>query len=464
MNEFLINSLFILLFHRAFIDNVNLQILSMDDNEQFSDLPVNLFHGNLNLIELSLRNNKLYQLDAVQLPLDQLRKLSLAENPFVCNCSLIWLWQLIKSSSAVTESTMTTTTTTSSMTGDSSGGGGSEEPVVMANGSGNLFIIDGQKIGCDIVIRNDDDNMKIIRKRLVDMSEADISCPTHIVTIISVILTVIFIAIICVSILVIIKCSRTAQLKRRQQKYLTSERQNVGELIIPQKIDKYELERYLAEQQLQHQQKQQQIQQQYQLNSHHTIQPVHAQQNQYTFQHQNSLIKPNNEYRSLKKWENGGGGNGGIQYPSLNTHHHHTLNPTLITSASPLKKKPPTPNSILNGYVHSNQQHHNNHQDETEPPQEQIYSNHPDDDEMSNVEEDHYEHFDDSYLNSLNSSHKLTIQSTLPLTKPHTATATTLFNSSNTNINNINKNNSNGSSKKSLHNNNNNVKPHIVYV
>lgn len=424
----------------------------MDDNEQFSELPMNLFHGNLNLIELSLRNNKLYQLDAVQLPLDQLRKLSLADNPFVCNCSLIWLWQLIKSSSAVTTA-MTTTTTEPS-----------EEPVVMAKGGsgengGNLFIIDGEKIGCDIVIRNDEDNMKIIRKRLLDMTEADISCPTHIVTIISVILTVIFIAIICVSILVIIKCSRTAQLKRRQQKYLTTERQNVGELIIPQKIDKYELERYLAEQQLQHQQKQQQIQQQYQLNPHHTIQPVHAQQNQYTFQHQNSLIKPNNEYRSLKKWENGG-----IQYPSLNSH-HHTLNPTLITSSSPLKKKPPTPNSILNGYMHTNHLNNPHQQDETELPQEQIYSNHPDDEEESNVEEDHYEHFDDSYLNSLNSAHKLTIQSTLPLTKQPTATATTLFNASNTNINNINKNNTNGSSnKKSLQSSNNNVKPHIVYV
>lgn len=399
----------------------------MDDNEQFSDLPMHLFHGNLNLIELSLRNNKLYQLDAVQLPLDQLRKLSLADNPFVCNCSLIWLWRLIKSSSSGTAVTTTSP----------------EEPVVMANesGTGSLFIIDREDIGCDIVIRNDEDNMKVIRKKLTDMTEADISCPTHIVTIISVILTVIFIAIICVSVLVIVKCSRNAQLKRRQTKYLTSERQNIGELIIPQKIDKYELERYLAEQQLQHQQKQQQIQQQYQMN-HHTIQPVHVQQNQYTFQHQNTLIKPN-EYRSLKKWENGG-----IQYPSINS--HHTLkaspSPTLITSSSPLKKA--HPNTILNGYKHS---HHNN-QDETELPQEQIYSNHPDDEE-SNVEEDHYENFDDNYLNSLNSSHKINIQSTLPLTKPPTA-----FN--NTNI-------KNGSSKKSagtLQNSNNNIKPHIVYV
>lgn len=399
----------------------------MDDNEQFTDLPMHLFHGNLNLIELSLKNNKLYKLDAVQLPLDQLRKLSLADNPFVCNCSLIWLWQLIKSSSSITKTSATS----------------SEEPVVMASDGSAGFIIDGTSIGCDIVIRNDESNNEIIRKKLMEMTEADISCPTHIVTIVSVILTVIFIAIICVSILIVIKCSRTAQLKRRQQKYLTTERQNVGELIIPQKIDKYELERYLAEQQLQHQQKQQQIQQQYQMN-HHTIQPVHVQQNQYTFQHQNSLIKPNNEYRSLKKWENGG-----IQYPSINS--HHTLNPTLITSSSPLKKKPPTPNSILNGYTN----HHHSSQDETELPQEQIYSNHPDDDESSNVEEDHYEHFDDNYLNSLNSSHKINLQSTLPLTKPLPTTTASLFNNKNINVN----TNKKGGTLQGA-----NVKPHIVYV
>lgn len=386
----------------------------MNDNEQFSDLPGNLFHGNLNLIELSIKNNKLYQLDAVQLPLDQLRKLSLADNPFVCNCSLIWLWQLIKSSSVTTAADMTS-----------------------GNGSDSLTV-DKQHIGCDIVIKSDDNNVKVIRKKLMDMSEADIKCPTHIVTIISVILTVIFIAIICISILIVIKCSRTAQLKRRQQKYLSGERQNIGELIIPQKIDKYELERYLAEQQLQHQQKQQQIQQQYQMN-HHTIQPIHPNQNQY-FQHQGSLIKPN-EYRSLKKWENGGAAQ---QYPTLNATLKASATPT-IQSSSPLKKLQKNNVHILNNYNHTNSLPRDQHDDDTlELPNEQIYSNHPDDEE-STVEEDHYENFDDNYLNSLN--HKINIQSTLPLTKTPTTT-TTLFNA-------------NGGSKKSLQNN---IKPHIVYV
>lgn len=404
----------------------------MNDNEQFSDLPANLFHGNVNLIELSIKNNKLYQLDAIQLPLDQLRKLSLADNPFVCNCSLIWLWQLIKSSSVTTS--VQSSVSVSEQRNDNGVMGSS-------NGS-NSLVIDKENIGCDIVIKNDDSDVKVIRKTLMEMSEADIKCPTHIVTIISVILTVIFIAIICISILIVIKCSRTAQLKRRQQKYLSSERSNIGELIIPQKIDKYELERYLAEQQMQHQQKQQQIQQQYQMN-HHTIQPIHPNQNQY-FQHQNSLIKPN-EYRSLKKWENGGAPQ---QYPTLNSHQatlKASATPT-ITSQSPLKKLQKNNVHILNNYNHSMNSLPREHLDDDtlELPQEQVYSNHPDDEE-STVEEDHYENFDDNYLNSLN--RKINIQSTLPLTKTPTTT-TALFNT-------------NGSSKKSLQNN---IKPHIVYV
>lgn len=415
----------------------------MDDNEQFSDLPAHLFHGNLNLIELSIKNNKLFQLDAVQLPLDQLKKLSLADNPFVCNCSLIWLWELIKSSSSTEKQTIKKTDS-NEINQDVSETNDSE--MTTSNGS-NLLNIDKKNIGCDIIIKNDDNNMKVIRKKLMDMSEADIKCPTHIVTIISVILTVIFIAIICISILIVIKCSRTAQLRRRSQKYMSSERQNIGELIIPQKIDKFELERYLAEQQLQHQQKQQQIQQQYQMN-HHTIQPIHASnQNQY-FQHQSSLIKPN-DYRSLKQWENIGGG-GGLQqptYPTLNNHHQTTLKASLtptMVSSSPLKKIQKNNIHILNNYNHTNSLPRDHNEDDTlELPQQQIYSNHPDDEECT-VEEDHYENFDDNFLNTLN--HKMNLTSTLPLTTP--TTTTTLFN---TNLNN----------KKHLQNN---IKPHIVYV
>lgn len=435
--------------HRAFIDNMNLQILTLDDNEQFSELPAHLFHGNPNLIEISMKNNKLFKLDAAQLPLDQLKKLSLADNPLVCNCSLIWLWQLIKSSSVTASDDVTSKPAkmVASNGPDASNAGNSLMESSLSKSSNdnessdvsNSLTIDKNTIGCDIIITSSNNNVKVIRKLLRDMTEDDIECPSHIVTIISVIMTVIFIAIICVSILVVIKCSRNAQLKRRQQKFLTTERQNIGELIIPQKIDKYELERYLAEQQLQHQQKQQQIQQQYQMN-HHTIQPKHLpNQNQY-FQHQNSLTKAN-DYRSLKQWDN----NHLHQFPLNN---HQTLlassTPTM-TSSSPLKKLQKNNIHIVNSSFNSS-----NHEDDDRLSQQQIYNTHPDEEDENNSE-DHYENpFDDNYLNAIN--HKINIQSTLPLTANNVATTIFNTNPSKSKQQKLSKQQQNGS------------KPHIVYV
>ncbi|XP_070502986.1 leucine-rich repeat-containing protein 70-like [Chironomus tepperi] len=379
---------------RAFIDNVNLQVLSMNDNEQFSDLPVHLFHGNSNLMELSLKNNNFYQLDAVLLPLDQLQKLSLADNPFVCNCSLIWLWRLIKSSTVTTE-----------------------EEIEMGNNKSNLLIIDKDSIGCDIIIKNDDNNVKIIRKMLLDMSEADISCPTNILTIISVILTVIFIAIICISILIIIKCSRSSQLKRRQQKFISDERQNIGELIIPQKIDKYELERYLAEQQqnAQHYQIGHNPQQQ-----HHTINSSQNNKNQYIFQ-PNSM-----EYRSLKKWDQT------LPSPSTNIHPASTasltIKPNHNSSIKTSKRNHP---DVFNSFINKNP-----YSTEDDNNLSKISNNFDDND---NDPEDHYENFDDNFLRGMSQTMKT--PSTMPIASTFTGTS--------------------GNNSK---NSQNLSKPHIVYV
>ncbi|CAH1727990.1 unnamed protein product [Chironomus riparius] len=391
---------------RAFIDNVNLQVLSMNDNEQFSDLPVHLFHGNSNLMELSLRNNKFYQLDAVQLPLDQLQKLSLTDNPFVCNCSLIWLWRLIKSS-----------TVTSAKNDEDE-----EDEMEMGNNKSNLLIIDKNSIGCDIIIKNDDNNVKIIRKMLLDMSEADIACPTNILTIISVILTVIFIAIICISILIIIKCSRSSQLKRRQQKFLTDERQNIGELIIPQKIDKYELERYLAEQQqnAQHYQIGHNPQQQQQL--HHTINSSQNNKNQYIFQ-PNSM-----EYRSLKKWDQT------LPSPSTNIHPASTaslaIKPNHNNSSKTSKRNHP---DVFNSFINNT----NPYSTEDDNNLSNISNNFDDND---NDPEDHYENFDDNFLRGTSHTMKIT-PSAMPIASTFTGTS--------------------GNNSKSSQNI---TKPHIVYV
>lgn len=419
----------------------------MNDNEQFSDLPVHLFHGNTNLMELSLRNNNFYQLDAVLLPLDQLQELSLADNPFVCNCSLIWLWRLIKSSS-----TVTSTRITKSKERKGEDGGDEEEDdeqnpmMAIGNNKSNLFIIDKDSIGCDIIIKNDDNNVKIIRKMLMDMSEADISCPTNILTIISVILTVIFIAIICISILIIIKCSRSSQLRRRQQKFLSDERQNIGELIIPQKIDKYELERYLAEQQQQQQQLQQQQQedaQHYQIGHnpqlHHTMNSSQNNKNQYVFQHNNST-----EYRSLTKWDPHFPSHHTLHSPSTNVHHPSSTASLAIPKQSNINNKMSNNNmkmirnnaDVFNSFISKNPYHHNNDVEDDENNLSNV-SNNLNEDNESNTE-DHYENFDDNFLRSMSQTMKT--PSAMPIT--HTFTGS-------------------GSSKSSQ---NISAKPHIVYV
>ncbi|KAG5673694.1 hypothetical protein PVAND_003717 [Polypedilum vanderplanki] len=309
---------------RAFIDNVNLEEIVMNDNGQLSSLPLNLFHGNLNLIELNLNNNKFYQLDAIQIPIDQLKRLSLGDNPFVCNCSLIWLWHLVKLSSEYINSSNSN------------------------NKSSNLFIIDKDKIGCDIIVKGGDDNeVKVIRKMLVDMTESEISCPTNLLTMISVILTVIFIGIICISIFVIIKCSNVSRKRQQQQKCFSN-----SEVMIPQKVDKSELERYLAEQHYQHKEKLHQ----YTINSR-----VHEQYNFQQQQPQNNVNNPGG-YHSLKNWEQ---------------------NPNSLTNFNSFNSK-----NSLNNPKHSS-------------------SNADDDEDDIKSDEDHYENFEENYFNTINQNKKM---------------------------------------------------------
>lgn len=81
---------------RAFVDNINLEKVYMDNNIRMENLPTRLFHGNPKINLISIRHNNFKTLEATNFPLDQLRELRLGGNPFQCNCSLSWLWYLIK--------------------------------------------------------------------------------------------------------------------------------------------------------------------------------------------------------------------------------------------------------------------------------------------------------------------------------------------------------------------------------
>lgn len=79
---------------RAFVDNINLESVWLDDNIALAILPTRLFHGNPRVTHISIKNNQLKTLEATHFPLDQLKHLRLGGNPLECNCSLLWLWRL----------------------------------------------------------------------------------------------------------------------------------------------------------------------------------------------------------------------------------------------------------------------------------------------------------------------------------------------------------------------------------
>ncbi|XP_075970754.1 uncharacterized protein LOC142973081 [Anticarsia gemmatalis] len=79
---------------RAFADNINLQKIWMNENVKVGEVPPRLFHGNPKLTHIYMRNNALVALEASHFPIDRLQELEISGNPFVCNCSILWLWKL----------------------------------------------------------------------------------------------------------------------------------------------------------------------------------------------------------------------------------------------------------------------------------------------------------------------------------------------------------------------------------
>lgn len=79
---------------RAFVDNIKLENISLNDNKEIKMLPTRLFYGNQRVVHISIADNGLSTLESTHFPLDQLLSLKLGGNPFVCNCSLMWLWNL----------------------------------------------------------------------------------------------------------------------------------------------------------------------------------------------------------------------------------------------------------------------------------------------------------------------------------------------------------------------------------
>lgn len=82
---------------RAFSDNINLERITLDGNTELKELPGRILYGARYLKSVSLRKCSLATLQPTQFPVDSLTSLQAGGNPFLCNCSIQWLWNVIRS-------------------------------------------------------------------------------------------------------------------------------------------------------------------------------------------------------------------------------------------------------------------------------------------------------------------------------------------------------------------------------
>nr|XP_014085755.1 uncharacterized protein LOC106614497 [Bactrocera oleae] len=189
---------------RSFIDNTHLQALHLTNNLQLYDIPMRLFQGNPNVLEIYMQGNSLQTLYSAQFPVDQLERLYLGDNPLQCNCSLLWLWRLVtgnfdgesnNASGAHVTHSQGEAAVAALGTADADVASAAAEAYVaqqrpsrVSSSSSGYLQLDIERIGCDIW----QDNVRT-RRRLVTMSEGDITCPAHIVTIVCAIFTLLLV-------------------------------------------------------------------------------------------------------------------------------------------------------------------------------------------------------------------------------------------------------------------------------
>uniref|UniRef100_A0A182SV88 LRRCT domain-containing protein n=1 Tax=Anopheles maculatus TaxID=74869 RepID=A0A182SV88_9DIPT len=155
---------------------------------------------------------------------DRLQRLKLAGNPLVCNCTIRWLWRLV------------TGTLDDDDGDDPDGVAFLGKSLADHSNITTVLLIDKDEIACDL----NEDGL-VTRRTLRNMSESDINCPAHLVTVLSILLSLLLLTLGAGAAILYRR-------KTRERKKILQERKNVHERIVPQKVDKLELERYLAQQ------------------------------------------------------------------------------------------------------------------------------------------------------------------------------------------------------------------------
>ncbi|XP_015920307.1 leucine-rich repeat and immunoglobulin-like domain-containing nogo receptor-interacting protein 2 [Parasteatoda tepidariorum] len=80
----------------TFTENHQLERLIISHNKMLRNVESGSFHGLDNLRFLSLRGNQFTTFQEDMLHWDKLDVFDVRENPLVCNCSILWLWNLLK--------------------------------------------------------------------------------------------------------------------------------------------------------------------------------------------------------------------------------------------------------------------------------------------------------------------------------------------------------------------------------
>ncbi|ALC40964.1 Fili [Drosophila busckii] len=210
-----------------------MQTLHLNFNPQLSDIPMRLFQGNPNILEVYMQSNSLQTLYSAQFPVDQLQKLYLGDNPLQCNCSLLWLWRLVtgnfegvepplehasggavaalaKEAAAAADEDDTTNKAEDGVSAlaayiaeqhianalQTTEPSAYEQRLEAASASSSAFLrMDKQQIGCDIWR----DGVRQ-RRQLQTMSEGEITCPAHIVTVVCAVITCLLVVMIAISV------------------------------------------------------------------------------------------------------------------------------------------------------------------------------------------------------------------------------------------------------------------------
>ncbi|XP_054167360.1 leucine-rich repeat-containing G-protein coupled receptor 4-like [Oppia nitens] len=88
----------------ALIENVRLKKIVLEFNEKLKNVFIGTFDANsANLKYLSLRGNSMETLHSRLVQWQRLDFLDIRENPFNCNCSLVWFWKFLKESNLTTK-------------------------------------------------------------------------------------------------------------------------------------------------------------------------------------------------------------------------------------------------------------------------------------------------------------------------------------------------------------------------